>query len=325
MKKIIIIGKVPNPIGGVTIHVSRLIDSLGTASVNYHFISLSEISYIKLFIYLTKFPFIHLHTSNPFLRFTSALISFIFRNKIIITFHGNLGRYNKIKNLLDLLSVKFAHIPIVLNEDSFKKALLFNKMTQLIPAFIPPKNESKLPKNILLKIKMLKKENALVFCTNAYNVSFDSHKREVYSISHLIRLFTTISDRGLIISDPSGEYIKYIKNKKILIPKNVVFFSEPHDFIEIIKNTNCFIRATTTDGDSLSVKEALYFNIRVIASDCVPRPNECLLFSINNFDNLKTIILNYNSYKTVQSNKPIDGSIALKKLYDSLLKDKKYV
>ena len=48
--------------------------------------------------------------------------------------------------------------------------------------------------------------------------------------------------------------------------------------------TKLFIRATTTDGDSVSLREALYFGAPILASDVVPRPDGVMLFNLEKDD-----------------------------------------
>jgi hypothetical protein len=47
---------------------------------------------------------------------------------------------------------------------------------------------------------------------------------------------------------------------------------------------NVLVRPTTTDGDSLLVREALGAGIRVVASDCVPRPRGVEVFTLGQDD-----------------------------------------
>jgi glycogen(starch) synthase len=52
----------------------------------------------------------------------------------------------------------------------------------------------------------------------------------------------------------------------------------PDDFSKLLAATDCFIRPTLTDGDSIAVREALSLGIPVVASDAVTRPHGCVLF-----------------------------------------------
>ena len=63
------------------------------------------------------------------------------------------------------------------------------------------------------------------------------------------------------------------------------------DVIQILKQTECLIRFTTTDGDSISVREALFLNKSVIASNVVERPVGVTTVNLNK-DDLSILIKN---------------------------------
>jgi glycosyltransferase involved in cell wall biosynthesis len=54
----------------------------------------------------------------------------------------------------------------------------------------------------------------------------------------------------------------------------------------MISASDVFVRPTFTDGDSISVREALSLGIPVIASDCVERPDGVVLFKTGNAGDL---------------------------------------
>ena len=54
----------------------------------------------------------------------------------------------------------------------------------------------------------------------------------------------------------------------------------------ILKESNVFIRTSITDGDANSLREANYFDNVVIASDCVRRPDFCILYRTNDVNDL---------------------------------------
>jgi glycosyltransferase involved in cell wall biosynthesis len=290
-KNILILGTIPPPIGGVTIHISRLLDYLERANFKFIFVELRKQKSTTICKYILNSKIIHLHISNPILKFFLSVFTFLSFKKLIITYHGNLGRYSRILNFFDYLSVLFCTYPIVLNRNSYNLAKTFNKCTKLFTSFIPPNSEL-----IDLKTKKLLSEfidtKKIIFCTNAFGVSYDKNKNEIYGINDLVKIFNSLSNQQLIISDPSGKYKSYISLKQD-ISSNILFINYSHDFIQVIKQTDCFIRATTTDGDSLSVKEALFYGKTVIASDCVSRPQNVLLYETSNWENLKHTIINY--------------------------------
>lgn len=317
----IIFGKTPPPIGGVRIHVKRLVCSLQEADYNFSFVSLNPRALAKSYKILLAAKFIHVHTSNVYVRFSFALLCKILKTKLITTYHGNLKRFSPIPNLIDTISLKMTNCPIVLNEYSLGIAKKINRRASLIPAFIPPGNheiQKPLPKSISNKLENFDYKNC--FCTNAYAVNFDKNGCEIYGIIDLVTIFQKHNQLGLIISDPSGAYKKYFSQNKIQLSENILIIAEPHSFLPILKFSNCFIRATSTDGDSLSIKEALYFDKKVIASDCVSRPTSCITYTANSIDALENAILKISTFE----NKPVDkralsGLAELRELYDRLL------
>lgn len=278
MKKILIIGKLPSPIGGVTIHVKRLLEHF-EGDERIEFLDLNNTGKIEFLFRIFKFRYLHLHSSNIYFRFILSVICLITFRRLIITVHGNLGRYKPFKNFIDYCSVTLCFIPIVINADSLKKAERMNKNSVLIPAFLEPLVTEPLNADLLHNIERLRLCHRSVFCTNAYRFTLDKDAEEIYGIDQLVKIFTLVKHQSLIISDPSGDYKKYFENNKVILPSNVMLISYEHDFFEVLKLSDAFIRNTTTDGDSLSLKEALYLNKSAFATNIVDRPSGCIIYT----------------------------------------------
>jgi glycosyltransferase involved in cell wall biosynthesis len=320
---LLIIGKVPPPIGGVTIHVQRLYSKLKKISYPFVFFSLSIKNILIILRVILSVKIVHLHSSNPYIRFILALYCRLLSKKILITYHGNIGRFSIYKNQIDNLSIRLAFVPIALNQGSYMISRSINKNTRLISAFIPPDiNELYDSVETEKKIYEFSKNYKLLFFTNAFNVSFDSRGKETYGISQLVNIFFQLPDKGLIFSDPSGNYKKYLETKFSSLPDNLLILNYNHDFITVIRHASVMIRATTTDGDSLSVREALFLGKRVIASDCVSRPNGVILYKTGNQDDLMRIIktVHLDIDFTLSADSAIDSSLELISLYNEYLK-----
>lgn len=277
---VLILGTQPLPIGGVTIHVERLLQFLSMHKVEFKFVDFKRTPTLKVVksIFLAKR--IHLHTSNVYFRFLLSFFGKLTRKRIDFTLHGNLGRYkSKIKNYLDLLTIRLVSIPVVLNEHSFKIAKKLNRNSVLGSAFIPPDlNTEIIEANLEQTIIKLKKRTDYLFCTNAYNLSFDKEEQEIYGIFELIDLFTHLPQLGLIISDPSATYTITLEEKRISVSNNIILISEPHSFYKVIELSDATIRNTSTDGDSLSVKESLYLEKPTYCTDVVSRPKNTIIY-----------------------------------------------
>ncbi len=305
MKPILIIGKTPPPIGGVTIYVERLLSLAKRNKLEYAFYDLNKFNLPSFIKSIRCARNAHLNTSSSYLRLLFTILCKLFATNSIITIHGNLGRFGLVKNICDQISISLADYPIVINADSYKKAIKLNKKTKLISAFIPSFTEKKLPMHINDAINEIIKRTDLTFCTNAYKRSFDKNNNEIYGIQFLISFFSNRPNLGLIIADPSSSYKNIYNN----LPNNIYIIGEPVSFIEILKLSDCFIRNSSTDGDSLSIHEALQYHTPVIASDIVDRPSEVLLMKYSDQysleDNLKYIHKKSVSTKKNIENNPI--------------------
>jgi glycosyltransferase involved in cell wall biosynthesis len=54
----------------------------------------------------------------------------------------------------------------------------------------------------------------------------------------------------------------------------------------LLRRSHLFLRPTNTDGDAVSVREALYFGVPVVASDATVRPPGTVLFRNRDADDL---------------------------------------
>lgn len=278
MRKILIIGKMPPPIGGVTVHVKRLTESLRQRGFGFAFCDPGNDSAISIFNKIVRHRIVHIHFSRPWLQLAFAIFCRVTGKKLIITYHGQWGRYNTFENYAVTLSSMLASVPIVQDHTSLCVARLRNKRARHISTFISSPDTAPISPMLAREIVDKKKNYRHTFCTNAWNVTFDKTGREIYGISEMVHWFSDHPEYLLLMSDPSETYRKFIGRKFNRIPNNVLFISEQHDFRQILKLSDALIRNTTTDGVSLSVHEARELNVPVLASNAVNRPAFCSVF-----------------------------------------------
>jgi hypothetical protein len=298
--KLLIIGKIPPPMGGVTIHVSRLLDNLSLEGFDYRF----EVLNISNFFNLTKsFIFhknIHLHASNPYVHFVITFFARITCKTLILTLHAEFGQHkNILKNIFEFISLRFASIPIVLNSKSFTLVHKINKNVILDSAYIKPVYESNLPIELEQYLNQKRLIFEKIFCTNAYNRVYDLNGNELYGIDELIKLFEK-TNFLLIVCDPSGNYTKFYKKEKI---NNTFFIDYAIDFISLLTKTDGFIRNTTTDGDSISIHEAIFNNVPVFCTSVVDRPINTIIYENAENDLFKLLNSNHNLISNIDTNK----------------------
>ena len=83
---VLILGSLPPPVGGVSIHVQRLVDALEKNAIPFSFLSLKS-SFWLLFSAICSSHLIHLHCSNVYFRYLLACFCYITRKKLWITFN----------------------------------------------------------------------------------------------------------------------------------------------------------------------------------------------------------------------------------------------
>ncbi|MGJ8684766.1 MAG: hypothetical protein ACSHWW_09085 [Nonlabens sp.] len=323
-KSILILGKVPPPIGGVTIHVQRLLQELDETNLNYEFKELNKSIFVKSFSYFFKFKIIHLHTSSQWVQAYLSILNLLLPATYVVTFHGDLDRYKKFyQKLLNRITLKFASYPVVLNKFSFNKAIIGNKNSRLFSSFIPPLLEKeKIPKKFESGIEMLRKKYEVLFCTNAYNLSFDKNGIEIYGIYEVLKCFEELPNVALVFSDPSGVYSSKFANDNTIISENVLILKGPHSFYKVLDSCDVSIRNTTTDGDSLSVKESLYLNKITMATQVVNRPKGTYLYNRGKLQDHISIVANkIKSTKEVlnAADNVENGAMRLIELYKSII------
>ncbi|SDH07403.1 Glycosyltransferase involved in cell wall bisynthesis [Dyadobacter soli] len=278
MANLLIIGRFPPPIGGVTMHLKRLTQGLRQAGFDFDFCDLGMASTFEILSDIARHRIIHIHFSNPAAQMLFAIFCRLTCKKLIITYHGCWGRYGKLGNWMVKLSARFAYVPIVQERTSLAPALRCNPRACEISTYIADSEMQPLPASLHLKIAFRCEHYEATFCTNAWNVTFDKYGREIYGISEMINRFAAYPQYQLLISDPSGNYRSYIQNSTQHISSNVFFVSHLHDFKSILLLSDAFIRNTTTDGISLSIHEARDLRIPVLASSTVWRPPFCSTF-----------------------------------------------
>ena len=300
--KVLIIGTIPSTsgVGGVTVHVARLCEALKENSVVFELCDYKVLPFTTQIGMIKRSKIVHLHVSNPFLRLFYVSICRLLSKKVILTFHGNLGRFGALKNLIDLYALRLCNVPIMINNDSYIKAKSYNSRSVLIPAYIPEKSKPELPDEVKDVILKYKSKGKIIVSTNASYMQFSDKGDEIYGIHFLVEFFKDKDEYMLIVSDPSGQYSEYYLDVKL---QNVSIIKQTHSFASLLSYSDIMIRATATDGDSLSVREALDLGVRVIATDCVDRPVGVLLFKYNDEQSLIESLLRQNSEEILNSPK----------------------
>lgn len=339
-------GLYPPPVGGVSIHIKRLIWGLNKYErvILKDFKPKSDYPYDYIIpvrhpiLEIVKLPFINkriIHIEQFSYTLFVLLLLFGFRHKIGITMHNQRSILitSRLKRGVCALFFKRCNF-IIMNDGCFmyKFSSFFNVPIEniyLLPAFLPPNDIERagLPDSV----KVFRNQHEFMLSANAYKLRLDNGV-DVYGLDILILLISRLRelgiDAGLLFCLPEIGDINYYN----LIKERIVdlYINDHVLFVEGINEngfeyweiSDLFLRPTCTDMEGLSIKEALSMGKNVIASDVCTRPKECILFKNRNVDDLLLQVLAfYKSRKDmvqVEYKDYVDVAKETMKIYKSL-------
>lgn len=307
MKKLLIIGPAPHNIGGVSIHIKRLvyllksdyeIDYVDEGHTRYDSIynirSLNLFKYLKL---IKKADVVHIHSGVNLLRFFHILVArLFFRKKTVVTIHRDISVENHLKLTRWFLSR--CNCAILVNNKSYDLLYMPCKCRYMVlPAFIPPVPDEyqSLPDDVIAWINSHKLQNpqAKFFVANAGELAFRNGK-DVYGLDFCIDAWRVMCSKKepnnfylifVIASDSTGilnQYQKDIDNAEL--NDCILLWRSGLSFVSLVRETDVVLRPTITDGDALTVREGLYLNKPVIASDVITRPVGTIMYKAGDVD-----------------------------------------
>jgi len=343
-KSILIFGPFPPPAGGVSVHIARLnllikddfkIDFIDEACIVkkniFSIRSNNPIIYIKKII---AADVLFIQTGGSFLRKFHILVGTIFLKKIILTIHG----YSKVNNFmllkLDSFFFNLCTKIILVNPYISKKLTLSKNKCIIKHAFIPPMmiNEPSLPQFLIKWFVHSKKSGNTIFCANASRLNILNNE-DLYGLDMCIELAKLLLSNSFpvsfifIVSSLENCQNRFNTYKKLIVDLGLqdifLLINGVFSFVRVIENSDIVLRPTNADGDAVTIREAIFLNKPVLASDVIDRPEGTLLFKnrdINDFYNQTVLLLNNKSFFDNSSSLPIENdSNNYRKYYSNLI------
>lgn len=308
-KKVVLIGPLPPPAGGISIHIKRLsillendydidfIDEANPAKAGYF-----NIRSLNLFKYLKKIinaEVIYIHSGNHILRMAHVIAGKLFFKKVILTLHAYPFNKKKAVRYLEETIYKMADKIILVNANLFDKINLPKQKCMVQNAFLPPvmETEPELPAAVIEWINRSKNKGKVILCANAWQLEIFKNE-DLYGLDICIDAVNKLKKEGYPVSfifnvastDKLKElYLNYqLKINELGLTDDFLLINEKLSFVKLIERTDIVLRPTNTDGDALTVREALFLGKPVVASDIVERPAGTTLFSTRNADDMVT-------------------------------------
>jgi len=299
---ILLIGTFPPPLGGISVHLKRLSDLISAfykvdtfnLSGDYKNTFDKYFSLIKRLLF-KKYNIVHIHSSNIKLLFIIDILRIVRKYKIFFTEHNSrlFSDAGKLKvrylksfiTRLNCLIVVGKHII----EHHKMNNICISANTLVNSAFIPPnlKDEEDIWKSYSkATINFIDNKKPLIVA-NAYRLNF-ADGIDLYGldlcVDMLKLLIQDFPNTGFVFALADKNYNNSYLERKISViiesglSDNFHLLSGQKELWPLFKKADLFIRPTNTDGDALSIREALFFKVPTIASNVCPRPKGTVLF-----------------------------------------------
>ncbi|NOI95786.1 glycosyltransferase [Vibrio sp. T3Y01] len=283
MSNYMIIGKIPPPLGGVTVFVERLADKLKQSGEKVNVVSPIEVH--RAFWGMFRADHIHIHTIS--ILYLGTFLLFRCLNKVTVFDHNHSRHFETMPKFKFLLisyllsrvgSIKVANSILVGNYKGISKD------PDVFSPFLPPVLDKRagIVQSYPQTVLDLFDNTSPLIVTSAWKNVHESGE-SVYGLESFTQVAEMAYEQGLNLSflimlGIESEEDAQLMHKASSLPNLVVLVGQ-YESWPILEKAACLVRNTSTDGDSVSIREALYFNTPVLASDRAPRPEKVKLFS----------------------------------------------
>jgi glycosyltransferase involved in cell wall biosynthesis len=332
---ILILGPIPPPFGGIAVHVDRLVPLLENAGLRVgvlnHFGSTDKpfvlgalrrnpLNYYRL---PKKIParVLHYHHSHWLAFMALALARRQSRSRYVITLHGTAlaRRLNSRAPLLGRLTrwgLRRFDAIIVVNRhihDAIEGHVDIDEIS-VLPAFIKPPAEEP-PYDPSIETFLFSGPTLLV---PVYRVQFLPDGRDLYGLDTAADAFSALAEdrpelklalfiaerpRGRKASDYLARIIYRLEQASLKSRVLVVFGLS---LMPAFRHDVIVVRPTRSEGDALSVREAISARVPVVASDAVTRPSGTMTFSTDDSRDLYRVLRILLDTPKVRPGEPVD-------------------
>lgn len=328
--RVALVGIYPPPYGGVSIHVQRLHARCPDNNIRCTVFDVSRhVKKAQNVLNLTRIwnwprimasrqDIIHVHTTN--MHWVIPIIFFYLAKMkgaaFVLSYHSL--RYGEsdfgfpgLKMTKSML--KSASHFIAINSDIKEKILSMGarpEKVSVIPAYLPPVIKEDEIAEIPQSVWAFMAGHTPLISANAFAIT-KYNGEDLYGIDMCIELCAALKSIypgvGLVFCLPSiGDHDYFNELKRRISEKgiedNFLFQTRPCQFYPVLMKSDIFVRPTNTDGDAVSLREALYLKTPSVASDAAPRPAGTLIFKNRNIEDfiarVKMVWGDYSNYRS---------------------------
>ncbi len=325
-KKVMVFGLIPPPLGGISVHIKRVIYKLEQQNNTVWFINAEQPWYILPF-YIIKLLFVCMYFRPNVIMFNSVYLK---HSLIQLSFLSFLKRFMQFKLLCIEHNCRHMYTRTKIWKRFFSKILKIVDMYVFIgtstyksykdnnvepinvsieSAFLPPRlqDEAAIVKSYPQELLLFLHKKAPLVLVNAFQLILLHDNQDLYGIDQSLEMLRdltkTYPDAGLIFALAKvgdQDYFEQLKEKikQYNLQQNIFILSGQKELWPLFKQVDLFVRPTLSDGASISIEEAFYFNVPVVASNVVERQKGVVLFDPNiKYDLLNKVIHVFSTNK----------------------------
>ncbi len=317
---VLVLGPVPPPFGGVSLHIVRFMELLARQGVDARAVrytgttrrgrigKLRQVAGMVLGVYLSaplgRRDVLHLHYGGmgyflalaPLLALTPARKAVTFHSvRVIQDLEGSPAW---IRSLAIRLLGDFDLFVAVRSEigEQLRALGLSRPAITVMPAFLPPapaeRDLGRLPPDVAAPLESAQAEHRLQVCCAAYYLGQGYGHEDIYGVESLLATWAAENpadgrpcDLWVLVSNrpetaAQKEAESAIRAHAERIPGFRLHLQYGLPLIPVMARCSGFLRPSREDGDSVAIREALGMGVPVLASDVVARPAGVATFAL---------------------------------------------
>lgn len=297
--RVLFLGPFPPPLGGVSVHIYRLSKLLDNA----HVFNTAEAKGIKALKYLSlcyglltsRYRVVHVH------HFNKNLIALLYGLKVvkgftlIATVHNprlfetaGSREYRLLSRFVRKIDTLIAVSDEII-QDFYNRGIDLPTDIVIEPAFIPPpaEDEAEILRTYPASLLEFISDHTPLLSANAYALVFHGDI-ELYGLNTCIELTRTLKSTfprigflfALADDTKNKSYLNAMRKQitELGLDNNFYIMSGQTELWPLLKRMDLMVRPTSSDGDAVSIREALHFKTAVVASDVTHRPPPTQLY-----------------------------------------------
>ena len=304
--RLLFIGPIMPPKGGVSVHIDRLAALLrDDYAVSFldesrqvkdsvpNIRKMSPLTYLKTIL---RADVVHVHSFSGLLKLWHVLWSRLLLKRVVLTVHSVMSS-GLAANVLLTISSRLAHTVVAVSD---KVSQSISARSKVLPAFIPPaQSELAVSPQVSEWIAAKQAEGRFVFASNAYRLE-QYQGQDLYGLDLIIDAFSQdpIARRCacvFVIGAPDDEPAALQTYQALIAQRGMGGFfllhTKSENFAGVAAVSDGTIRATSYDGDALSIRESLHLGKLTIASDAAQRPEGTRTFKSRDAQSLADAVI----------------------------------